>query len=65
LKNKLIIFLIAAAFFTSFYHLWGVVKLPNEYYSMISTSVFTIVVTFVFLIKLIEKMRISNDRVSN
>ena len=65
LKNKLIIILIAAAFFTSFYHLWGVVKLPNEYYSMISTSVFTIVVTFVFLIKLIEKMRISNDRVSN
>ncbi|MCF6268476.1 MAG: hypothetical protein L3J41_02060 [Melioribacteraceae bacterium] len=55
-KNNLIISLIIIAFLTSFYHLWGVLKLPNEYYSMISTFVFTIAVTLVFLSK-----RIANN----
>lgn len=58
LKNRLIISLIIVSFFTSFYHLWGIVKLPNEYYSIISTSIFTIVITLIFLIKLIEKKQL-------
>ena len=64
-KNRVIISLIIMAFLTSFYHLWGVIKLPNEYYSMISTFAFTIAVTLIFLIKLISKSRLQNDTISN
>jgi len=64
LKSRQIIYLFVLAFLTSFYHLWGVVKLPNEYYSMVTTSVSTIIVTFIFLIKLLDKNRLPNGGVS-
>lgn len=58
LKNQVIISLIIIAFLTSFYHLWGILKFPNEYYSMVSTFIFTIVVTFIFLKQLLIKNRL-------
>jgi len=64
-KNRLIISLMVFAFLTSFYHLWGVIKLPNEYYSMITTLVFTIVATLIFMKQLIFKNRLPIDSTSS
>ncbi len=63
LKSRLLISLIVVAFLTSFYHLWGVIKLPNEYYSMITTIALTIVVTVIFLSKLIYLNRLEKKNI--
>ena len=43
-NDKLYISLLLLAFLHSFYHLWGIVQLPNEKYSIISTGMISIIV---------------------
>ncbi len=65
LKSRLIISILILAFLTSFYHLWGLIKLPNEYYSIISTIISTLIVTLIFLKQLIFKKHPLLDSNSN
>lgn len=48
IKNRIIFALVSISFLASFYHLWGIITLPNELYSIISTISFTIVTSIIF-----------------
>jgi len=48
IKNRIVLNLVGISFLASFYHLWGTITLPNELYSIISTILFTIIVSVLF-----------------
>ncbi len=47
-NNKTILILVGVTFLTSFYHLWGIITLPDQLYSTISTVFFTIFTSAIF-----------------
>ena len=42
IKNRIVLTLVGISFLASFYHLWGIIMLPNELYSIISTIFFNV-----------------------
>ena len=47
-QNKIFISIIAISFLSSFYHLWGIVPLPNKYWSIASTIIFSVATALLF-----------------
>ena len=47
-RNKIFILIIVISFLSSFYHLWGIVQLPNKYWSGASTIIFSAAIAVVF-----------------
>ena len=47
-KNRIVLALVGISFLASFYHLWGIITLPNEFYSILSTISFTLITTVLF-----------------
>jgi len=61
--NKEVITLIIIAFLSSFYHLWGIIKLPDKYYSMAITLLSTLIVTAIFLKQLLKRKKLNKLQV--
>ncbi|MBU0475911.1 MAG: hypothetical protein KKF62_17330 [Bacteroidetes bacterium] len=55
-KSKKVIALILISFLTSFYHLWGIIRLPNKYYSLISAVIFSLIVSIIFIMERIRNV---------
>ena len=47
-ENKIFVLIIITSFLSSFYHLWGIVQLPNKYWSIVSTVIFSIIIAVSF-----------------
>ncbi len=47
-ENRIFFIIIIISFLSSFYHLWGIVQLPNKYWSIASTIIFSIIIAFLF-----------------
>jgi len=61
LSNKIFIVIIMISFLSSFYHLWGIIQLPNKYWSIISTILFSIIIAIVFYKKDLEIFSVNQN----
>jgi len=58
-SNKILILLVVSSFLSSFYHLWGIILLPNELLSIISTIFFNLLVgTILYFSQRLSKNKI-------
>ena len=60
IKNRIVLALVGISFLASFYHLWGIITLPSELYSIISTILFTIITSAIFYFSK-RSMKNNND----